>query len=149
MLKIELTQNNPILRQRCHEVKEINKDLLVLAKKMQETLAQCENGIGLAAPQVGANLRMFVISPELALDGKTVFINPVITQISRKKFTEEEGCLSLPGDWQELTRAEKVTIKAIDEAGAKFKVRAKGLLARLMQHEIDHLNGVLFIDHFK
>lgn len=149
MLKIELTENNPVLRQRCQEVKEIDKNLLALIKKMQETLAQCENGIGLAAPQVGRNLRLFVISPELAQDGKIVFINPAITQISRKTLIEEEGCLSLPGEWQELTRAEKVTVKAMDEAGNKFKLRAKGLLARLMQHEVDHLNGVLFVDHLK
>jgi peptide deformylase len=149
MLKIETIKNNPVLRQRCQTVKEINKDLLGLIKKMQETLAVCENGIGLAAPQVGYNLRLFVISPDLALDGKVVFINPEITQSSPKKIIEEEGCLSLPGDWQELARCEKVTIKAMDENGLKFKLRAKGLLARLMQHEVDHLNGILFVDHLK
>lgn len=149
MLKIELTESNPVLRSRCQKVEEINKDLLALIKKMQETLAQNENGIGLAAPQVGRKLRLFVISPELAQDGKIVFINPVITQISRKTLVEEEGCLSLPGEWQELARAEKVTIKALDENGLKFKLRAKGLLARLIQHEVDHLNGILFVDHLK
>lgn len=149
MLEIELEKNNPVLRKKSEPVKEITSEILGLIKKMKETLAAAENGVGLAAPQVGKNIRLFVVSPELAKEDHTIFINPEITQISKAKTSEEEGCLSLPGDWRELARAEKVTIKALDENGKKFKMRVKGILARLMLHELDHLNGTLFVDYLK
>jgi len=149
VLKIETEKNNPILRAKSKPVSEITKEIQELVANMKETLAQAENGIGLAAPQVGKNLQIFVIDPELAKEEKTVFVNPIITKLSKNKVILEEGCLSLPGDWHELARPEKVTIKALDENGQKFKFRAKGTLARLIVHEVDHLNGVLFVDHLK
>ena len=149
MLKIETQTNNPVLRKKSEPVAEITPAVLGLIQDMKSTLAQSENGVGLAAPQVGHNIRLFVVSDEMAKDGHAVFINPVITQVSKKTIPEEEGCLSLPGQWHELTRAEKVTVKALDENGQKFKLRAKGILARLMLHEVDHLNGILFVDHLK
>ena len=130
-------------------VTKITPAVLGLIQDMKSTLAQSENGVGLAAPQVGHNIRLFVVSDELAKDGHAVFINPVITQVSKKTIPEEEGCLSLPDQWHELGRAEKVTLKALDENGQKFKLRAKGILARLMLHEVDHLNGILFVDHIR
>ena len=149
LLKIEQEKNNTVLRKKCEPVKEITPEVSNLISQMKETLAAAENGVGLAAPQVGHNIRLFVVAPEMVKDGQTVFINPEITQVSKKEITEEEGCLSLPGDWHELPRPEKVTIKAQDETGQKFKIRVKGLAARLMLHEVDHLNGLLFVDHLK
>lgn len=148
-MQIVTGEKNKILRAKSEPVKEITPEILSLIKEMEETLSKAENGVGLAAPQVGRNLRLFVVSPEVAKEDHTVFINPAITQVSKKTTAEEEGCLSLPGDWRELARAEKVSIKATDEHGKKFKMRVKGVLARLMLHEVDHLNGVLFIDHLK
>ncbi|MBI4120340.1 MAG: peptide deformylase [Parcubacteria group bacterium] len=149
MLKIETQNNNAVLRKKSAPVAEITSAVLSLIKDMKLTLAQSQNGVGLAAPQVGRNIRLFVISDELAKDGHTVFINPAITQVSKKDVIEEEGCLSLPNQWHELARPDKVTIKALDENGQKFKLRVKGILARLMLHEVDHLNGILFVDHLK
>lgn len=151
MLDIITGQKNKILRNKSQLVKDITPEVLSLIKEMKETLAAAKNGVGLAAPQVGRNVRLFVVAQDIAKNGHTVFINPAITQVSKKDkdMVEEEGCLSLPGDWYELARVDKVTIKATDETGAKFKIRAKGLLARLMLHEVDHLNGILFIDHLK
>ena len=149
MLNIVTGEKNKILRGKSEPVEEITPEILALVKEMKETLAVAPNGVGLAAPQVGKNIRLFVVNPEIAKDGQTVFINPEITQISKKKIMEEEGCLSLPADWHELARADKVTIKATDEHGRKFKMRVKGILARLMLHEVDHLNGILFVDHLK
>ena len=149
MLKIETEKSNPILRNKSKPIEKIDADILRLINQMKETLKSAENGVGLAAPQVGHNIRLFVVLDEIAKDGHTVFVNPEITQISKTQIAEEEGCLSLPGQWHELARADKVTIKALDEHSRKFKMRVKGLLARLMAHEVDHLNGILFVDHFK
>lgn len=148
-LVIKPSDKNPALRKKSEPVEKITPEVLDLIKKMKEALQSAENGVGLAAPQVGANIKLFVIVDDLAKDGHTVFINPEITQISKKMALEEEGCLSLPGEWKELPRADKVTIKAMDENGGKFKIKAKGIAARLMLHEVDHLNGILFVDHLK
>ena len=148
-MEIITGEKNKILRNKSETVKEITPEIFNLIKEMKETLAKAENGVGLAAPQVGKNIRLFIAAEEIAKDGHTVFINPEITQVSKKLVAEEEGCLSLPGDWHELARADKVTIKATDETGTKFKIRVKGILSRLMLHEVDHLNGTLFIDHLK
>lgn len=141
-------KRDSVLRALSKKVKDFGA-LEELISDMHETLAGTENGIGLAAPQVGENVRLFVISPDFAeeTDGHLVFINPEITQVSRRVTEEEEGCLSLPETWDIVARPSKVTIKAQDESGGKFKVTAKGLLARLFQHEVDHLQGTLFIDH--
>jgi len=138
------------LRSPSKKVRDIEA-LSPLIQDMHETLAGTENGIGLAAPQVGENICLFVISPDFSdeTDGHLVFINPEITSVSRKETEEEEGCLSLPETWNLVSRPTKVTIKAEDERGKKFKLIGKGLLARLFQHEVDHLNGMLFIDHLK
>lgn len=148
-MEIKPSDKNSALRKKSAPVEKITPEILDLIKEMKEVLKSAESGVGLAAPQVGKNIRLFVILDDLAKDGYSVFINPEITQISKKKIIEEEGCLSLPGRWSELPRADKVTIKAMDENGKKFKIRAKGILARLMLHEVDHLNGILFVDHLK
>jgi peptide deformylase len=148
-MEIKPSEKNPALRKKSIPVEKITPEILKLIKEMKEALINAENGVGLAAPQVGVNIQLFIIIDELSKDGHTVFINPEITQVSKKMAIEEEGCLSLPGKWNELPRADKVTIKATDENGQKFKMKAKGISARLMLHEMDHLNGVLFVDHLK
>jgi peptide deformylase len=99
----------------------------------------------LAAPQVGVLKRLFVI--EIRDEVKQVFINPQIIQTSVETCVMEEGCLSIPGIWHDITRPEKITVQAQDVDGKPFTVTAGGLYARAIQHEYDHLNGVLFIDH--
>jgi peptide deformylase len=146
-MTIEEGKENKILRNTSKPVDVIDDGVKSFIEEMKEVLAKSKDGIGLAAPQVGKNLRIFVIDPELAKEDKTVFINPEIKKVSKNDDVLEEGCLSLPNEWNELGRPDKVTIKATDENGKKFKLRAKGLLARLVVHEVDHLNGILFIDH--
>ena len=105
-------------------------------------------GIGLAAPQVGVGLRLAVV--DLMPDDKPapmVLINPEVVGASEEVATREEGCLSLPGQYAEVSRPARVRVRYRDEAGATREVEAEGLLAVCLQHEIDHLDGVLFVDH--
>ena len=105
-------------------------------------------GIGLAAPQIGAPLRLVVL--DLGPDGEPapmVLINPEITAASQALATREEGCLSLPGQYADVTRPERITARYQDAEGARHEIEAEGLLAACIQHEIDHLDGVLFVDH--
>ncbi len=109
---------------------------------MFETMEK-NNGVGLAAPQVGKSLRLCVIK----LDGKSyVLINPVFKSKSWKKIIGEEGCLSLPGQYMQVKRSQKVKVRALDRKGREIIVQAQNLLARIFQHEIDHLNGTLIIE---
>lgn len=101
------------------------------------------SGIGLAAPQVGVPFRIFTVNLE---DKIYVFINPEVKSLSQDESSFEEGCLSVQKIWGPVVRPKKLTVKALDENGKPIKIRAKGLLARVVQHEIDHLNGTLFID---
>lgn len=117
------------------EIKKLIADMIITMKSA--------SGIGLAAPQVGYSLRLFTINVE----GKIyVFINPEIKDIYAEKIPFEEGCLSVSKIWGPVVRPKKLMIKALNENGKLVKIRAKGLLARVIQHEIDHLNGILFID---
>lgn len=150
MLKIEIGKNNPILRQKTQPIelayrrsRKIDEDVLNLIKEMMKTMIGV-NGIGLSANQVGKNIQLFVINPELSK--KCVFINPEIIKISKKSEIIEEGCLSLPDIFIPTKRAKSIKIKAINEKNKQFKLKAKGLLARAIQHEIDHLNGILICD---
>ena len=105
-------------------------------------------GIGLAAPQVGQSLRLVVI--DLMPDDKHQpysLINPEVVAASEELATREEGCLSLPGQYADVTRPAQVKIRYLDETGAKREMEAEGLLAACLQHEIDHLDGILFVDH--
>ncbi len=110
--------------------------------EMIETLRSHE-GLGLAAPQVGQNIRLCVIEVEHEL---FVLINPEIKKLSGKTVYMEEGCLSLPGKYIPVPRWEKIKVSATDLNGKKQVIRARGLLARVIQHEVDHLEGILFID---
>lgn len=142
VLKI-IQEGNPILRKKTETVKNPkNPELRELIFNMIVTMKHA-NGIGLAAPQVGHSLRLFIVN----IEGKiSVFINPEIKDTSSSKTPFEEGCLSVQKIWGPVIRPKKLTIKAFDENGKPVKIRAKGLLARVTQHEMDHLNGILFID---
>lgn len=140
---------NKILRTHSKEVSVFNNPaLLDFIQDMYDTLASMENGVGLAAPQVSKNIRIFVASPKLKLQ-HTTFINPVIIKTSQKREAMEEGCLSVPGKYGNTRRAPTLKVEAYDENGKKFKMKADGLIAQLVQHEIDHLNGKLFSDTAK
>jgi len=120
-----------------------------LIADMQETLADTKTGVALAAPQVGESVRLFIVAPRaFENDGekKLVYINPTITNRSRDTEDMDEGCLSVDGTYGSVRRSEKVTIEAYDEHGKKFTRGASGLLAQIFQHEVDHLNGTLYID---
>lgn len=162
-------ENNPVLRDVARDVPLAdikNRDIQTLIREMKTLLAKEEFGVALAAPQVGALLRLFIVSGRaLARDARNapdepdkkdepeppplpdqVYINPVLTKVSRKKSDKHEGCLSVRGKWGEVPRAEKATIRAYDEHGKKIQRGASGFLAHIFQHEMDHLEGILYTD---
>ena len=132
---------NKILKQKAEPVSKVDRKIKLLLDDMAQTLYQAE-GVGLAAPQVGVSLRVVVID---AGDGLIELINPVIIEKSGSE-TASEGCLSIPGIWGEVERFSEVTVEALNRDGKKIRISGKGLLARALQHEIDHLEGVLFIE---
>jgi len=127
-----------------------------LIEQMKALLAQEKHGVALAASQVGEPIRLFIVSgaavtkPSDAKAGikepDQVYINAALTKLSRGRTEKHEGCLSLRGLWGEVPRADKATIKAFDETGKEFTRGASGLLAHIFQHEMDHLEGVLYTD---
>jgi peptide deformylase len=134
---------DPVLRRRADEVGPVTPEVRQTADDMIETMYD-EVGIGLAAPQVGIPLRLMVVTDDESRAAR-VLVNPVIVE-STGQVTAEEGCLSIPGIFAQVTRAAQVTVTARDLDGQPVTIRAEGLLARVLQHEIDHLDGVLFID---
>ncbi|MBX3581442.1 MAG: peptide deformylase [Rhizobiaceae bacterium] len=139
---------DPVLRLVSKPVERVDAPLLKLADDMLETMYDAP-GIGLAAIQVGQPLRMLVI--DLAKEGEPpapmVIINPEILDSSDERSVYEEGCLSIPDYYAEVERPAKVRVRHLDREGKQQEMEADGLLATCVQHEIDHLNGVLFIDH--
>ena len=137
-----------VLRAPGVEVEAFDDELRALVADMLETMYYAE-GIGLAAPQVGISLRVCVLDlrdeddPEA---GRWVFVNPVVVESSDEKEKAPEGCLSIPEMEDVVTRAARVTVRGFDAEGEAIEVEAEGLLARALQHEMDHLDGVLFID---
>jgi len=147
-LHIQTGKNNPRLRQKSKPVKEITPEIKGLILNMEQTLKTAD-GLGLAAPQVGQSLRIITIRlPQLskAQPYTLTLINPKITKSSRQKIIMEEGCLSLPNIYGLVERPAKVTVEGLSSQGEKIEIKANGLLARTLQHEIDHLDGILFID---
>ena len=134
---------DPVLRRRAQPVGEITPEIRRMVEDMTETMFE-EVGIGLAAPQVGISLRLMVVGDEKGR-GARALVNPVIAE-QGGEVTAEEGCLSLPGIFADVTRAEWVRLDAHDLDGNPVSVKARGLTARVFQHEMDHLDGVLFID---
>jgi peptide deformylase len=139
---------DPVLRQKTEPVKNIDGRLISLAGQMIESLAAAK-GLGLAAPQVGHSLALCVINLP-ALDAKQakplILINPRL-QTAEGEILYQEGCLSFPGMYAEVTRPRNVTVKGLDRDGNPLELEASDFLARVFLHEMDHLNGVLFIDH--
>src|SRR3989344_5097646 len=142
-----VTRGVPLVDIKTERIRKIIAD-------MSAALAKEDDGVALAAPQIGEAIRLFIVSgkvlarianrTEATLDA--VFFNPVLTKISREKQTVEEGCLSLRYLYGQVKRAAKVTLEAHDTEGKKITRGASGLLAQIFQHEVDHLNGVLFTD---
>ena len=166
---------NPLLREVARDVPtgEITgKRIQTLIKEMKVLLAKEEFGVALAAPQVGEPLRLFVVSGRaLARDSRNapdepkshevlphggesppkslpdqIYINPILLKVSRTKKDKHEGCLSIRGKWGTVPRAEKATVRAYDEKGMRFTRGASGFLAHVFQHEMDHLEGILYSD---
>ncbi len=168
-----LKQSEPILRDIAQEVKETD----ITSEKIQKILADMktalesqEDGVAIAAPQIGVSLRIFLISGavlemiknhekggQVKMKGKIeksnvkdlVFINPIITKFSKTTTWMEEGCLSVRYLYGKVKRSNKASILAYDEKGNKFERGASGIMAQIFQHEVEHLNGILFIDKAK
>ena len=138
----------PILKARARAVAPADGDAVrALIPRMFATMYKAP-GIGLAAPQVDVGLRLAVV--DLMADEKSdpiVLVNPEIVAASEALATREEGCLSLPGHYADVTRPARIKVRYFDQAGAKREIEAEGLLGACLQHEIDHLSGVLFVDH--
>jgi peptide deformylase len=137
--------NNPVLRQKAKRVSSIDGAIAQLIDDMVETMREV-GGVGLAAPQVGVPLRIAVI--ELPDEEIIVLVNPKIVKRSGERQIEE-GCLSIPGYRGEIQRSEKVTVKGLDRFGREIRIKGEGLLAQALEHELDHLDGTLYIDHLE
>lgn len=135
---------DPVLRQKAKPLKEINKEVFKKVEEMMELMHQA-HGVGLAAPQVGWSVRLFIIDVDGSSHGEKVFINPTIIE-ETGEFTKEEGCLSFPGIMSKIIRAQRIKARAYNLRGQELEIVAEGLAARAWQHELDHLNGELFID---
>jgi len=143
VLPIQKGADNPILRKKGAKVPEVSKALKKLIKNMRETV-KAEDGAGLAAPQIGESLQLCLA----LIEGKmTVLINPEITWKSDETDIEEEGCLSLPGLQVAVARPIAITVKFLNEKGAAQELKLMDFSARTVQHEMDHLNGVLLVDY--
>lgn len=145
MLEI-YTIGEEILRKKARKIEKFDSGLKLLVDAMFEKMDEAD-GVGLAGPQVGVDLRIFVVDDHRGV--RKEFINPEIVETSMEECSMEEGCLSIPGVYAYLSRSEKVTIQAQNASGKTFRLEADGLLARALQHENDHLNGVLFADRLE
>ena len=149
-----VTPPNPTLRQRAQKVRRITPEIAQLIDDLIDTM-RVAPGVGLAAPQIDVGLRVIVVeyaevcededAPEKPPKLYTV-INPEITRTSKDRVLGNEACLSLPGYFGEVERNERVTVKGLNRHGQDFKLKANGWLARIFQHEIDHIEGILYID---
>ncbi len=140
--------NDSVLRKKAEEVGEIDKETKKLIVDMAQTMIK-KQGVGLAAPQVGVSKRIIVVATDLRGERILELINPKIIKISQEKEKGEEGCLSFPGIFLEIERAKEIEVEGLDINGKRVRIEAKGFLARVFQHEIDHLNGVLFFHRLK
>jgi peptide deformylase len=136
---------DPVLRTKAAPVAEVTDTLRSLIDDMFETM-YAEDGVGLAAPQVGIGDRVIVIDPRIPEVAPFALVNPVIIEASEERERGEEGCLSIPGLKDIVERASKVVVEGLSPDGEPVRMPAEGLLARVLQHEVDHLDGVLFID---
>ncbi len=143
ILPIVIGADAPVLRTKAQPVSGATKEVLKLVKDMQETLKHAK-GAGLAAPQVGMSQRVILAQ----IGRRTVtMINPDILSRSTETAVAEEGCLSLPGLWTDVPRAVAITVRYVDEKGQPQERKLENMDARVVQHEVDHLNGVLIVDY--
>jgi peptide deformylase len=149
-----VTPPEPVLREKAHKVRAFTSELQTLIDDMIETMRDAP-GVGLAAPQVGVSRRVIVVEygegdedPDGEPKPKKLFavVNPEIVRHSKEAIVGNEGCLSIPGYYGEVERYEWVTVKGYNRHGDAFRLKADGWLARIFQHEVDHTNGILFID---
>jgi len=142
MLEV-VTYGDPVLEKRAEPITEFDEGLALLCAQMFEALKR-DHGIGLAAPQVGVSKRVFIT--DVDEDKKRIFVNPEIVMTSPDLVEYEEGCLSFPGLYFMVKRSSNLRVQAFNEKGKPFTVEADGLLARVILHEYDHLDGKLFIE---
>ncbi len=140
------TLDDEVLREDTEKVTVFDNSLKMLVDAMFDTLVEAD-GVGLAAPQIGVSKKFFIVDLRRGDDSRYVFINPEIIETSMEEGPYEEGCLSIPGFYREVIRPLRVKVQAQDLNGKYFTIDADGLLARVIQHENDHLNKTLFIDH--
>jgi len=138
-----VTIGDEVLRSKAQQITEFGSELKILIDAMYESL-QHDNGVGLAAPQIGVPQRLFIV--DIPDGERREFINPEILETSQELVTYEEGCLSIPGVYADVDRPQRVRVQARDMTGKPFTFDVSGFFARVIQHEYDHLNGVLFID---
>jgi len=149
-LRTIVTLPDPVLRRKAHKVSNFDKDLQVLIEDMIETMREAP-GVGLAAPQVAQSIRLIVVEfgdeeDEDAPKKLYVVVNPEISEASPEMVTGVEACLSVKGLVGDVERHQKVVVKGLNRFGKPVKIKAEGWLARIFQHEIDHLDGVLYTD---
>jgi len=138
---------HPSLRRKAQPIDEVTDEVRAIAQRMLELMHEAE-GVGLAGPQVDLPWRIFVSNSRQEGDGDRVYINPVLKSPTGQFEIHEEGCLSLPQIYGDVRRPSTITIEALDLNGTPFTMTAEGYLARIWQHEFDHLNGVLILDRF-
>jgi len=143
MLRTIITQGDPVLNKVCHPITKFDEKLWSLLDDMHETLAE-SNGVGLAAPQIGILRRVVVVVD--AEDNMVELVNPVIIDFEGEQ-TGLEGCLSVPGKYGVVTRPYKATVRAQNRNGEFFEVKGEEIVARCFFHELDHLDGHLFVEH--
>jgi peptide deformylase len=165
MREILAADKNSALRKKAADIAIVDiesKKISGLIEEMKKLIAKEEYGVALAAPQVGESLRLFIVSGRALAQGSRpaeskqkkdvpalpdqVYINPELLKLSKKRVEKHEGCLSIRGKWGEVPRAEKASVRAYDEHGVRFTRGASGFLAHIFQHEMDHLEGILYID---
>ena len=146
LLRLQTGRDNEILRTKAKPVKEITKKTLKLIKEMQAAM-KVEKGVGLAAPQIGVSERIILVT----LDEKKIIpmINPEILEMSEETCIDEEGCLSLPEEFGNVTRAKYITVKYQTPKNEEMILKLSDFNARVVQHEVDHLNGILFTDYLE
>ena len=137
--------NDPILRKKCEEVEEITTEIKTLIDTMAETMEK-NQGVGLAAPQIGISKRIIVMKRDTEKSRLLALVNPRIIKKSTETDMQEEGCLSFPDIFLGITRAREVEVEGLDGDGRKITIQANGLVARIFQHEVDHIDGILFFN---
>lgn len=137
---------DPVLKQKAKRVTTIDGSIKRLIRDMRETMHAAPGRVGLAAPQVGVSLRVVVIG--IPDEADIVLINPALVRKKGERLIDE-GCLSVPGYYGDVKRAESVTVKGRNASGKEVRIKADGLLAQALQHEIDHVNGILYLDRLE